>query len=307
MNLIKHKMIGAGVDIFGSNMIADMSNIALIGLESDGQVLQEYTAKTHFLAGITMDQVVKLKAGLMYLEFWTHGIDHTKPTINRRWYPSDKMREGLGADAITKQLNQGGIPGCAEHPQIKANERAKPGEAPSQNEIQNIISDITYIDPFKVTHYIVGYKCFEDRTIFKIRTALKNLTIVNDILSGKIPAFSIRTHGLFVPDNAFGGCHKAAKINFVTIDYVGNQADVRAIAEPQMDIVDVVSGEKMRLQVDSRIGNENDMVIDNFYKKNDIWVRKSTTAMESAFNHGVQISVKASEKEMLREVCADIW
>ena len=31
----------------------------------------------------------------------------------------------------------------------------------------------------------------------------------------------------------------------------------------------------MRLQVDSRIGNENDMVIDNFYKKNDIWVRKA--------------------------------
>ena len=67
MNLIRNRMVGAGVDIFGSNMIADIHNIALIGLESDGQVLQEYTAKTHFLAGITMDQVMKLKAGLMYL------------------------------------------------------------------------------------------------------------------------------------------------------------------------------------------------------------------------------------------------
>ena len=67
-----------------------------------------------------------------------------------------------------------------------------------------------------------------------------------------------------------------------------------------MEVVDVTSGEKMRLQVDSRIGNENDMEINNFYKKNDIWVKKETTALESAFNHGIQISVKASEKENVK-------
>ena len=74
-----------------------------------------------------------------------------------------------------------------------------------------------------------------------------------------------------------------------------------------MEVVDVLSGEKMRLQVDSRIGNENDMEINNFYKQNDIWVRKETTALESAFNHGIQISVKATEKEMLQEVCRNVW
>jgi len=43
------------------------------------------------------------------------------------------------------------------------------------------------------------------------------------------------------------------------------------------------------------------------YKQNDIWVRKETTALESAFNHGIQISVKATEKEMLQEVCRNVW
>lgn len=306
MNLITTKTVGAGMDIFMLNTVPVVNSIQVFGAEAEGAVLQEYTARTHFLAGISMDQVIKLKSGLAYLEFWTHGIDHTKPTINGRWYPADKMREALGAPAILKQMNQGGIKGCKEHPKIKSPKSANPGEAPSQSEIQDIIQDITFINPDLVTHYIVGYRCYEDCTLFKIRTSLTDLTIVNDILAGKIPAFSIRTHGLFVPDNAFGGCHKAAKLNFVTIDYVGNQADVKAISNTDMSLVDVQSGERMHLTLDSRVGTES-VGIDEFYKKNDIWVRRGIIASDAAINHSVQISTKATEREMLRELSMDIF
>ena len=73
-----------------------------------------------------------------------------------------------------------------------------------------------------------------------------------------------------------------------------------------MSLVDVQSGERMHLTLDSRVGNES-VGIDEFYKKNDIWVRRGIIASDAAINHSVQISTKATEREMLRELSMDIF
>ncbi len=113
MHLIKKKLIGAGIGIATNDNTVEPTSITLCGVEAEGTgpVLQEYKARTHFLKGLSMDDIFKLKNGMAYLEFDVHGIDHTKPTINGRWYPADEMQRALAADAIVKQLNQGGICG----------------------------------------------------------------------------------------------------------------------------------------------------------------------------------------------------
>ncbi len=184
---------------------------------------------------------------------------------------------------------------------------AKPDEKPNPAHIQNNLQKLTYVDPTKATHYIVGYRCYSDKTVFRIRTSVKNTTIVEDILTGRLPAFSIRTHGLFLPDPAFGGCYKATNLVFVTIDYVRNQADVKAIADLEVTKVDVVSGEKVKLEIDSRIGTESDIIINNFYKNNEILVNPKNNDVQSAIEHGVMMSVKATKEEMLKEVYSGIF
>lgn len=114
MNLIRNKFVGAGMDIIVPTSVKEVGAIKIFGTESmsNGEpCLQEYSARSYFLQGLTMDDIVKLKSGLAYLEFKIHAIDHTKPTINGRWYPSEEMQRALAADAIVKQFNQGGIPG----------------------------------------------------------------------------------------------------------------------------------------------------------------------------------------------------
>lgn len=178
---------------------------------------------------------------------------------------------------------------------------------PNANNIQNNINRLCFVDPKNITHYIVGYKCYPTHTEFTIRTSLNNLTIVNDILMGRLPAFSIRTHAIFAPDSAFGGCFKANNLQFVTIDYVRNQADVKAISELEMKKVDVATGETLRLKVDSRIGTESDAKINALYNNNDIIVMPDSTNLVNTLNHGIKISVKATTEEMLKEVYSGIF
>lgn len=112
MHLIKNRIIGAGMDIVAPVNTLEVGGIKLFGVESYmGEPLQEYKARTHLLRGLSMDDIMKLKAGLAYLEFDIHAIDHTRPTANGRWYPADEMQRAMGADAVVKQFNQGGIPG----------------------------------------------------------------------------------------------------------------------------------------------------------------------------------------------------
>lgn len=196
-----------------------------IGTESG----ESFVAQEYFLKGLSVEDARKLRDGETYLVFDVIAMDCTKPTANGRRYPLDVFVSAMKDEEVVRKMNHGGFPGEGEHPELKVPEN----EANTQATIRENMQRIVRIDPKNKTHYIIGWHTEGDNMIFTIKTSLDNRQIVNDLLNGHAPTFSIRTTGQFEPEND----HVVAKaLKFITIDYVMNPANASSKAKPDMII-----------------------------------------------------------------------
>lgn len=196
-----------------------------IGTESG----ESFVAQEYFLKGLSAEDARKLRDGETYLVFDVIAMDCSKPTVNGRRYPMDVFISAMKDEEVVRKMNHGGFPGEGEHPELKVPEN----EANTQATIRENMQRIVRIDPKNKTHYIIGWHTEGDNMIFTIKTSLDNRQIVNDLLNGHAPTFSIRTTGQFEPEND----HVVAKaLKFITIDYVMNPANATSKAKPDMII-----------------------------------------------------------------------
>lgn len=251
-----------------------------IGVESDsidGINGNTVNSISYFLKGTTAEIRDQLLAGKAYLEFWIEAIDHTTPTANRKLYPADVFQKGLETNAVQNMFANGGIPGEGEHPKIKMYS----DNMNSEQSVFNNMSRIARIESNDATHYIIAYKCTPQKTYFKIRTSLKNLAIVKDILAGRRPCFSIRCVGDFCPRE--DGIVVATRLQLVTIDYVANPANATSYAEPTMKYIDTIDQTPVELQLLQRTGTESEEMVLNWIGNRKLVVDKNLSAMESLF------------------------
>ena len=201
------------------------------GIENVGSG-DSFVAQEYFLRGLSIEDARKLRDGESYLVFDVIAMDCSRPTANGRRYPLDVFVEALKDPAVVRMINHGGIPGESEHPVLAIPEN----EANVQAAVRTNMQRITRIDPKNKTHYMIGWHTEGNNMIFTIKTSLDNRQIVNDLLNGHAPTFSIRTTGQFEPEND----HVVAKaLKFITIDYVMNPANETSKALPDMIIKNI--------------------------------------------------------------------
>lgn len=126
----------------------------------------------------------------------------------------------------------------------------------AQVNIYNNLARVCRIDPDNRSHFITAYKCTPERTYFEIKTNPANPVIVNDILAGKRPAFSIRTRGDF--ETREDGVTVATSLEVLTIDYVSNPANATSVTYPTIRAFDGVSGkEELKFDLLPKTGTES--------------------------------------------------
>lgn len=164
-----------------------------------------------------------------------------------------------------------------EHPCLK-----NPTNDPSKNmEIQmDNMKRLVTIDKDRTTHTITGFCVQGDRVYLKIKTSLSDRTIVQDMLNGMIPCFSIRTTCEFMHENGFD---VAKRIKFVTIDYVRNPANVTSYALPDMKYTSAIDSKIIDFKLLPRTGTESEEVsMESFLGLQD-GERLATTAFEGVY------------------------
>lgn len=117
----------------------------------------------------------------------------------------------------------------------------------SQMNLVNTMGRVCRIEPTNISHYVTAYKVTPEKTYFEIKTNPANPIIVNAILAGKRPAFSIRTRGDFSTRD--DGVIVANKLEVLTIDYVGNPANSSSVSFPTIKAFDCVDGNKKDLEL----------------------------------------------------------
>lgn len=163
----------------------------------------------------------------------------------------------------------------------------------SQRNIYNNLARVNYIDPRNVTHYITAYKCTPERTYFKIRTNPENPKIVNSILAGRRPAFSIRTRGDFEDQN---GTIVATGLEVITIDYVSCPANATSVAMPEIKAIDPANAKEVELTLMPKTGTES-IAMESFMNEGDKLIfDENSTGFESIANMRIIRAVKDSDE-----------
>lgn len=225
-----------------------------VGMENDNGMFDSGVVRgqEYFMSGLTADMVKKLKEGTAYLKFWIVAIEHTIPTANKKLYPAAPFQKGLESPSFQRQLQLGGVAGEAEHPMIKMYSE----DPNAQLNIYNNLARVCRIEPSNRSHFVTAYKCTPEKTYFEIKTNPDNPIIVNDILAGKKPAFSIRTRGDF--ETREDGITVATSLEVIGIDYVGNPANATSVAFPTFKAFDGLTGkEELEMNLLPKTGTES--------------------------------------------------
>lgn len=212
---------------------------------------ENFVGTEYMVKGLTADQARELLNGTAYLEFWALCMDHSKPTLNNRFYPLDKFVDAMNEAGIIRQMNFSNLGGEVEHPVLK-----NPTSDPRKNVEINMDNMSRLIKVYKdnVSHYITGFKVVGTKSYIRVKTSLNNRTIVKDILNGKLPCFSIRTTCEFAYEN---GVNVARHIKFITVDYVANPANVTSFALPDMRMMNAYDNNVIDFQLLPRTGTES--------------------------------------------------
>lgn len=183
----------------------------------------------------------------------------------------------------------------AEHPMLQMYD-----ENPnSQMNIYNNLMRVNYIDPKNVSHYITAYKCTPEKTYFKIRTNPNNPIIVNNILAGRRPGFSIRTRGDF--ETRDDGVIVATGLEVITIDFVSNPANFDSIAMPDFKAITPGDASEVELQLLPKTGTES-IGFENVLQPGDKLIYdKSSVGLESISN--MRIVREVPNKEVSFDKC----
>lgn len=261
-------------------------NITDIKVMSDGtetlsitnptQQLESYTGNQYYLKGLTSEMREDLLKGHAFLEFRIKAVDMTKPTGNNRLYTKKEMLQALNDPTVIRGFNNGGIPAEVEHPYSPIDlasvpDNPKPIEAggmPSAREQaanMNKLNRLLYIDSRTSPHFVYGFEMDGDILYLKIRTSINNKQIVNDILAGRLPTFSIRTIARFIPNEQ--GQSEAHNLKFITTDYVWNPAVHDSRASENVKLVYNDKAEIVDLKLLARTGTESDEEILNYFNK----------------------------------------
>ena len=179
----------------------------------------------------------------------------------------------------------------AEHPMIKMFD-----ENPnSQRNIYNNLARVNYIDPNNVSHFVTAYKCTPEKTYFKIRTNPNNPIIVNNILAGRRPGFSIRTRGDF--ETRQDGVIVATGLEVITIDYVACPANATSIAMPEMKAINPGEAKEVELQLLPKTGTES-IGFESILNEGDTLIYdESALGMESIANMRIIRKTEETKEE----------
>ncbi len=200
-----------------------------------------YHGKSYKLEGLTKEYADDLLTGRAYLEFKIKALNFNDPTLNNRIYKRDEVLNALNDPTVIRGLDNGGIPAEVEHPY----QELKPGsmDTPSANggmspdarmALMNKLNRLCHIDYRNSPHFLCGFEIDGDELILTIKTSINNKQIVNDILNGRMPTFSIRTIAKFMPNTA--GYMEAHQLKFITTDYVWNPAVVDSRAREDVKL-----------------------------------------------------------------------
>lgn len=256
-----------GYDAIETKPIKYDTKLDIIGLESysnSNVPTNSSVATQYFIQGLSEDIVHKLKSGIYYIIFEIEAIDHTKPTANGRLYPKDKFYEALCDYSFQNKLRLGAVPGENEHPLLTMNSTDD-----NLNKYNSFLR-VEHVDGDNSPHGIIGFRQDENKTYFTIKTSLTNLTIVNNLLNGILPAFSIRTRAMFKPGP--GGCEEATTIKIIAIDYVRNPSNAGStLIGSKVTMIDPINFKAIDMPIVSTTGfiPANESIDMDFLQKGD--------------------------------------
>lgn len=199
-----------------------------------------YHGKSYKLEGLTREYADDLLSGRAYLEFKIKALNFNEPTLNNRIYKRDEVLNSLNDPTVIRGLDNGGIPAEVEHPY----QELKPGSMENgqggqmspeaRMALMNKLNRLCHIDYRNSPHFLCGFEIEGDELILTIKTSINNKQIINDILNGRMPTFSIRTIAKFMPNTA--GYMEAHQLKFITTDYVWNPAVVDSRAREDVKL-----------------------------------------------------------------------
>ena len=112
---------------------------------------------------------------------------------------------------------------------------------------------VEHVESSNSVHSIIGFRQDENKTYFTIKTSTSNLTIVNNLLNGILPAFSIRTRAMFKPGP--GGCEEATTIKIISIDYVRNPSNAGStLIGSKVTMIDPINFKAIEMPIVSTTG-----------------------------------------------------
>lgn len=112
---------------------------------------------------------------------------------------------------------------------------------------------VEHVESSNAVHSIIGFRQDETKTYFTIKTSTSNLTIINNLLNGVLPAFSIRTRAMFKPGP--GGCEEATSIKIISIDYVRNPSNAGStLIGSKVNIIDPINFKAIEMPIISTTG-----------------------------------------------------
>lgn len=178
---------------------------------------------------IKREDVIALKNGLASLEFDVEVIDTEKVTYNGVLYPKEPMERMQQHPIIVRQLANGGIDCEANHPKDREKDMKR----------------WEWVDENNISHYITKFFWAGERNqklMARIRTSLSNTIIVDKILAGIMPAFSIRGLMSTHPDTIDGRTVQVCdEYIFISLDYVHVNSNEESSVLHSYDSIKVVS------------------------------------------------------------------
>lgn len=211
-----------------------------LSIDAPFQQRTSYHGNNYKLDGLTKEYADDLLSGRAYLEFKIKALNFKTPTLNNRLYGREEILKSLNNPTIIRGLDNGGIPAEVEHPyapmSVASLEQPVNGQMSPEARValMNKLNRLCQIDYKSSPHFVCGFEVDGDDLILIIKTSINNKQIVNDILNGRCPTFSIRTIAKFMPN--VNGFLEANNLKFITTDYVWNPAVVDSRAKEDVKL-----------------------------------------------------------------------
>lgn len=173
----------------------------------------------------------------------------------------------------------------------------------------NMFNRIEHVPGDNSTHSIIGWRQDDERTYFTIKTSTRNTTIVENLLNGILPAFSIRTRCQFKPHP--DGGEEATQIRIISIDQVRNPSNKGSVpVSNKITYVDPINFKAIDMSLVSfktftpNVATES-VGLDFIQDGDEILLDPSLEGVDQLSRFAIRRTIKTKEKVSLEAVMKD--